>query len=425
MEAKTKVKPTMGSFKLLNQIGSGRYCKVHKVLRYADRKHFALKIIDKKKVTQSKMFKYVLQEKKILNQLNHPNCLQVENTFSDRVNVYLLTEFCPNGELWDLLQRKKKGLRVQLAQFIFAEVVVALEHLHSQRILHRDVKPENIFFDANRHVRLGDFGTSKELTPEQDINALFPVENPELYMANDEGDESSDYVDSETDSDEDDQVNETAKCAAEGRPAPVVEKKRKKKKTVAEDEEWDDTMTPEQEEIARTRKRLSFVGTPEFMSPEVLHNKNMSLACDLWSLGVLLYQMISGTWPFHGESPYLTFKQTLKRKKKLKFRTGFNSNARDLIEKLLDLDPWKRPGARSFADLKEHKFFTGLDWNTPLIEQPVPKEEDFSFFMLDENQSIVVNIMSYLPLQEYENIAQVSPDWESMMPRLYLARGIF
>lgn len=117
--------------------------------------------------------------------------------------------------------------------------------------------------------------------------------------------------------------------------------------------------------------RKSFVGTAEYVSPEVLRDQRAEPASDLWAIGCILFQMISGTTPFKAATEYLIFQAILKCE--VIFPTGFNPIARDLISKLLLLDPLSRLGANSegLMTLKAHPFFSGIDFAS-LATTPVP-----------------------------------------------------
>jgi 3-phosphoinositide dependent protein kinase-1 len=84
------------------------------------------------------------------------------------------------------------------------------------------------------------------------------------------------------------------------------------------------------------------VGTAEYVSPEVLNNAGISYTADLWALGCIVYQMLTGRPPFKGASEYLTFQLITSRT--LSFPEGFPEVARDLAERLLQLEPSERLG---------------------------------------------------------------------------------
>jgi 3-phosphoinositide dependent protein kinase-1 len=89
-------------------------------------------------------------------------------------------------------------------------------------------------------------------------------------------------------------------------------------------------------------RATSFVGTAEYVSPEVLNNAGISYTADLWALGCIVYQMLTGRPPFKGASEYLTFQLITSRT--LSFPEGFPEVARDLVEGLLQLEPSERLG---------------------------------------------------------------------------------
>jgi len=119
------------------------------------------------------------------------------------------------------------------------------------------------------------------------------------------------------------------------------------------------------------RRKSSFVGTADYVSPEVLEGGCVSPETDLWSLGCIVYQMLVGKSPFAGASEYLTFCNI--RENRVQFPAGFPQDARDLVLGLLVMEPSSRLGAgpRGFQDLRAHPFFAGIDWST-LGQQEAP-----------------------------------------------------
>ncbi|XP_057869869.2 3-phosphoinositide-dependent protein kinase 2 isoform X2 [Cryptomeria japonica] len=123
-------------------------------------------------------------------------------------------------------------------------------------------------------------------------------------------------------------------------------------------------------------KACTFVGTAAYVPPEVLKQAPPSIGNDLWALGCTLYQMLSGISPFKDASEWLTFQRVMDRK--FEFPDYFSSEARDLIDCLLDMDPCKRlgTGPNGYASLKSHPFFKGIDWDNvrgmtaPIIAPP-------------------------------------------------------
>lgn len=112
------------------------------------------------------------------------------------------------------------------------------------------------------------------------------------------------------------------------------------------------------------KRRNSFVGTAQFVSPEMLTDTSSSYASDLWALGCIIYQMVSGLMPFRGGSEYLIFQKILNLE--YEYPEGFDKVAKDLVEKLLVIVPNKRLGAtdaKPYTSIREHDLFNGLNWD--------------------------------------------------------------
>ncbi|CAG9561143.1 unnamed protein product [Danaus chrysippus] len=121
----------------------------------------------------------------------------------------------------------------------------------------------------------------------------------------------------------------------------------------------------------RSRK-ISFVGTAQYVSPDLLQNRVDTRSSDLWALGCIIYQMISGLPPFRASTEFLTFQKILKMD--YEFPEGFPADAKDLVEKLLVLDHNKRLGASdegfTYESIRKHPFFEGIDWENIWDETP-------------------------------------------------------
>ncbi|KAL0096545.1 kinase-like domain-containing protein, partial [Phycomyces blakesleeanus] len=133
----------------------------------------------------------------------------------------------------------------------------------------------------------------------------------------------------------------------------------------------DSNGTENTEEKPQSRSR-SFVGTAEYVSPELLRSERTSKEADLWAFGCVLFQMLSGKSPFKAPTDYLIFQNI----KNLEYTIPdyFPDDARDLIQRLLVLEPSERIGSEKTGGLEEirqHPFFCGIDWDT-LFESPAP-----------------------------------------------------
>lgn len=113
------------------------------------------------------------------------------------------------------------------------------------------------------------------------------------------------------------------------------------------------------EDNSEETSKRSFVGSADYVSPEVLRNEPASFASDIWAFGVVLFNFLTGKSPFRSATEFLTFQKVLKCE--LEFPEGFDEQARNLIERCLNLDPTKRPTAHQ---LKSDPFFSTIDWST-------------------------------------------------------------
>jgi 3-phosphoinositide dependent protein kinase-1 len=126
-------------------------------------------------------------------------------------------------------------------------------------------------------------------------------------------------------------------------------------------------------EGSETDRAPSFVGTAEYVSPELLANKNACKASDLWAFGCIVYQLLAGRPPFKAGNEYLTFQKILHLD--YQFPDGFPSVARDLVERLLVHDPMQR---LPIEHIKHHQFFDGISWGKRLWQQKAPRLKSYT-----------------------------------------------
>ncbi|RXI07543.1 hypothetical protein DVH24_005316 [Malus domestica] len=310
---------TIQDFELGKIYGVGSYSKVVRAKKKDTGTVYALKIMDKKFITKENKTAYVKLERIVLDQLDHPGIVRLFFTFQDsfslcrysgcnlleisissvlvsdsRILSDMALESCEGGELFDQITRKGR-LSEDEARFYAAEVVDALEYIHSMGLIHRDIKPENLLLTSEGNIKIADFGSVK------------PMQDSRI------------------------------------------------------------TVLPN---AASDDKACTFVGTAAYVPPEVLNSSPATFGNDLWALGCTLYQMLSGTSPFKDASEWLIFQRIIARD--LRFPNNFSEEAKDLINRLLDLDPSRRPGARpdGYAALKMHPFFKGVDWKNLRTQTP-------------------------------------------------------
>ncbi|KAG5520279.1 hypothetical protein RHGRI_033002 [Rhododendron griersonianum] len=268
-------------------------------------------------------------------------------------HVCLITDFFPGGELFALLDKQPmKIFKEECARFYAAEVVVGLEYLHCLGIIYRDLKPENVLLQQDGHVVLADFDLS--------------------FMTS---------------------------CKPQIIKHPLPKKRRSR------------SQPPPTFVAEPVTQSNSFVGTEEYIAPEIITGVGHSSAIDWWALGILLYEMLYGRTPFRGKNRQRTFANILH--KDLTFPSSIpcliyhkklqvSLPARQLIHALLNRDPGSRLGSNSGAnEIKQHSFFHGIHW--PLIRcmSPPPLDAPLQLIgkdpkaknLLWEDDGVLVNPM--------------------------------
>ncbi|KAF2091985.1 Pkinase-domain-containing protein [Saccharata proteae CBS 121410] len=302
------VKKGVKDFNFGRTLGEGSYSTVLAATDRVTLREYAIKVLDKRHIIKEKKVKYVNIEKDTLNRLTeHPGIVRLYYTFQDERSLYFVLDLASGGELLGFL--KKMGtFDEECTRFYGAQILDAIDYMHSRGIIHRDLKPENVLLDDQMHVKITDFGTAKILN----IN--------KQGSANGSGSVTGDPLDG-----------------------------------------------------AETDRAVSFVGTAEYVSPELLTDKNACKASDLWAFGCIIYQLLAGRPPFKAGNEYQTFQKIVALD--YAFPEGFPEVARDLIERLLVLDPTKR---LPIEHIKNHRFFDGIRWGPGLWKQKAPRLKAYS-----------------------------------------------
>ncbi|XP_066954964.1 cGMP-dependent protein kinase, isozyme 2 forms cD4/T1/T3A/T3B isoform X3 [Macrobrachium rosenbergii] len=276
-------------------LGVGGFGRVELVQIAGDSsRSFALKQMKKSQIVETRQQQHIMSEKEIMMAANCDFIVKLYKTFKDRKYLYMLMESCLGGELWTILRRQDSHMACghnllsyrrdrgnfddQTTRFYTACVVEAFDYLHSQGIIYRDLKPENLLLDLKGYVKLVDFGFAKKL-----------------------------------------QVG---------------------------------------------RKTWTFCGTPEYVAPEVILNKGHDISADYWSLGVLMFELLTGTPPFTGPDPMKTYNSILKGIDAVEFPRNITKTANGLIKRLCRDNPAERLGYQrgGIKDIQKHKWFEGFYW---------------------------------------------------------------
>lgn len=362
---KIKNNPEMSDFDLINFLGKGAYGRVLLVQRRSTKDYFAMKIIKFSSSVDNKFMEALVNERNIMNNLHGDLVVNAYFSFLHKNYLIFVMEYMSSGDFAHILDENIFLDEYLEARFYAAELVLAIEYLHSLKIMHRDLKPENILMDKTGHLKLADFGLSTL---------------PEKYR------EKAEALDDEADlfgslPIDDMIINHNRKKNNKAKKEGLIQK-------AGENKEGKDTKV---RRIANNEKEAAvrFVGTPDYMAPEVIKGEvreEYQNAIDWWALGCIIYQFILEAPPFNEDTKEGIFNNIKNHPHNdhIKFppigdeEGCLSFAAKDIIDRLLDPDPAKRLGSRGAQEIKDHPFFKDTDWdNIRKTVPPIsPKEPD-------------------------------------------------
>ncbi|GKZ32526.1 hypothetical protein AbraIFM66950_001995 [Aspergillus brasiliensis] len=153
----------LNQFRLLRVVGKGAFGKVRIVEKKDTGLTFALKYIRKEEVVRSESVRNIIRERRMLEHLNHAFLCNLRYSFQDIEYIYIVVDLMNGGDLRFHISRK--CFTEEAVRFWIAELGCALRYIHSQGIIHRDVKPDNILLDSEGHVHLADFNVASDFRP--------------------------------------------------------------------------------------------------------------------------------------------------------------------------------------------------------------------------------------------------------------------
>ena len=163
------VNASLEDFVQLKTLGKGSFAKVTLVELKTNKKIFAMKILKKKALRKQKQIGHTKTERDMLEKMNCPFIVKLYYAFHDKEQIYFITEFMQGGELFFQLHKNSQLMsQERTVVFYSSEILLAIEYIHKQNYIYRDLKPENILFDKYGHVKLTDFGLSKDLNDNSD-----------------------------------------------------------------------------------------------------------------------------------------------------------------------------------------------------------------------------------------------------------------
>ncbi|KAI9181644.1 hypothetical protein LWI28_017068 [Acer negundo] len=301
----------IGDYIVGPRIGSGSFAVVWKATHRQLGIEVAVKEIDKK-LLSPKVSDNLLKEISILSTINHPNIIRFLEAIETKERIYLVLEYCDGGDLAAYLHRHGK-VSEAVARHFMRQLAAGLQVLHEKHLIHRDLKPQNLFLSTNEAtpvLKIGDFGFARSLTPQDLADTL---------------------------------------C-----------------------------------------------GSPLYMAPEIIQNHKYDAKADLWSVGAILFQLVTGKPPFDGNN-HLQLFQNILRSTELWFPPGaledLHPDCVDLCRSLLRQNPVERI---TFKEFFTHKFLGELRQAVD-VEQafPVPQMEpvieQFSSSIPEERPAFIRN----------------------------------
>ena len=287
---------SLNIFHLDYPIGRGGFGKVWKVKCKLNNKYYAMKIMSKLKIIKKNSVKNINNEKKFLSILHNPFLVNMICSFQDNDNLYLVMDLLLGGDMRYHINKRaiynRKKDENQL-KFIAGCVLIGLNYIHENQIIHKDIKPENLVYDSKGYIHITDFGISKIFHP-------------------DNGKENS--------------------------------------------------------------------GTPGYMAPEVLFNKDHTYCVDYFSLGVILYELLMGKRPYHGHNKKDLRKDIVSRQARIKednIPDGFVKSdtfldCSNFINSLLERKKEKRLGFNGFEEVKNHPWLIDFNWDDLINKRMSP-----------------------------------------------------
>jgi serine/threonine protein kinase len=321
---------------------------------------FAMKVVNKKDVIKRGKAKRVMLERDILASTNHPFIVTMYRAMQTKDRLYFFLQYCPGGEFFRMLRRQpKKRIPESYAKFYASEILLAIEYLHLLGFIYRDLKPENILVHMSGHLMLADFDLARCQTSSGKDGKPLQGVSPGIQRRKNRSKKSGFEVPRLSNGRASNiisgggrnRTNRSGNCFSRlcgggshvlGEDSPVV-----------------DTESQLDSQNGANRA-MSFVGTVEYIAPEVIENKGYAGSVDWWTFGILLFEMLHGTTPFKGKDTDDTFANIYLGDFEFPRSIQTSEECKDLLRLLLAKEMKDR--LTSPHIIRDHPFFHGVNW---------------------------------------------------------------
>ncbi|KAI9095817.1 kinase-like domain-containing protein [Phlyctochytrium arcticum] len=419
-------KIAVGDFETIRTIGHGAFGVVRLVRQKATGEVFAMKVLKKSEAIKRNQESHVRAERDLLS--DAAECanwvVRLIYTFQDPDYLYFVMEFMPGGDLLSLLI-KLDIFDEDFAKHYAAEMVLAIEEVHKLGVIHRDIKPDNFLFDVDGHIKVTDFGLATDFHWSHD-STYYDLQRKTTMAKALSGDSSDPHHTPGSTGPSPSPSMAGLSSVPHSNIDPINSSNQ-----WSSESEADIFAPPPQTKILqwrdsnRKQQAYSVVGTNNYMAPEILLGIGYDKACDWWSLGVIIYEMLYGFPPFCSKNRQHTKMKIVNWRQTLRFpaEPKVSREAQDLIMRLIcdkenrigdgpavsphqmspDMGGGGRPptaggggrGQSSSASvtttneiessIKHHPWFRGIDWDElghtiPPFRPELTSDTDTAYF---------------------------------------------
>lgn len=379
-------------FEIIEPLGRGASSFVFRARRRATNEPVAIKVLDistnSKKCAAEREARFHLE-------LTRSGFVRLIEEFDDENSKYLVLEFCERGELYTFL-KKAKCLSEKDAMSILEKLLDTMQSMHDRGIIHRDIKLGNIFLTGNGMPKIGDFGLMKKMEDEQKIERSQSIHKKsmnsslELFFLNTERIKGLESC----------KINSSVSKSYLKKPdfsqGLIRQKEGRYSSTGLLPRTLSISTTRDSVPVKRSSSRSSckIVGTPNYLSPEIIARGRYGPESDIWALGCVFFALLHGRLPFEGSTLDQTFERIVSSK--LSFSPLLGWKSKEILSSMFEEKPENRKSARelleilrskspSLANMKKKKDLSCLVSETL---KPVRSKHELNKLFLKEKSSI-------------------------------------